>query len=46
MDNATSYSWQEAANKLFNNEAGMYLMGQFIHDVAPDDVKDNIDFFN
>ncbi|MCG8572939.1 MAG: sugar ABC transporter substrate-binding protein, partial [Spirochaetes bacterium] len=45
MDNATSYSWQEAANKLFNNEAGMYLMGQFIHDVAPDDVKDNIDFF-
>jgi multiple sugar transport system substrate-binding protein len=45
MDNATSYSWQEAATLLFNGEAGMYLMGQFIKDVAPDDVKPKLDFF-
>ncbi|AEJ18317.1 ABC transporter substrate-binding protein [Gracilinema caldarium] len=45
MPNAASYSWQEAANILFRGEAGMYLMGQFIKDVAPADVKDKIDFF-
>jgi len=45
MPNAASYSWQEAANVLFRGEAGMYLMGQFIKDVAPADVKDKIDFF-
>jgi len=45
MPNAASYSWQEAANVLFRGEAGMYLMGQFIKDAAPADVKDKIDFF-
>lgn len=45
MPNASSYSWQEAANVLFRGEAGMYLMGQFIKDVAPAEVKDKIDFF-
>lgn len=45
MDNATSYSWQEAATRLFNGEAGMYLMGQFLYDVAPEDVKPKLDFF-
>lgn len=45
MPNASSYSWQEAANVLFRGEAGMYLMGQFIMDVAPADMKSKIDFF-
>jgi multiple sugar transport system substrate-binding protein len=45
MPNASSYSWQEAANVMFRGEAGMYLMGQFIKDVAPAEVKDKIDFF-
>lgn len=45
MPNASSYSWQEAANVLFQGNAGMYLMGQFIKDVAPAEVKDKIDFF-
>ncbi|MCX7024414.1 MAG: sugar ABC transporter substrate-binding protein [Spirochaetes bacterium] len=45
MPNATSYSWQEAANVLFDGKAGMYLMGQFVKDVAPADKKDSIDFF-
>ncbi len=46
MPNAASYSWQEAANVLYNGKAGMYLMGQFIKDVAPAGRKDSIDFFN
>lgn len=45
MPNAASYSWQEAANVLFRGEAGMYLMGQFIMDAAPAELKGNIDFF-
>jgi len=44
MPNAASYSWQEAANVLFRGEAGMYLMGQFIMDAAPAELKSNIDF--
>ena len=43
--NATSYAWQEAATLLFKGEAGMYLMGQFVFDVAPADLKGDIDFF-
>jgi multiple sugar transport system substrate-binding protein len=46
MPNAASYSWQEAANVLYNGKAAMYLMGQFIKDVAPEGKKDLIDFFN
>jgi multiple sugar transport system substrate-binding protein len=45
MPNASSYSWQEAANVMFQGKAGMYLLGQFIKDVAPAEVKDQIDFF-
>jgi len=45
MKNAASYSWQEAATVMFDDKAGMYLMGQFIKDVAPDDKKDKIDWF-
>ncbi len=45
IPSATSYSWQEAANLLFDGKAGMYLMGQFIKDVAPADKKESIDFF-
>lgn len=45
MKNAASYSWQEAATVLFDGKAGMYLMGQFIKDVAPADKKDKIDWF-
>ncbi len=45
LENHASYDWQEAATRLFNGEAGMYLMGQFIKDVAPADVRDDLDFF-
>ncbi len=45
MKNAASYSWQEAATLMFDGKAGMYLMGQFIKDVAPANKKDSIDWF-
>jgi multiple sugar transport system substrate-binding protein len=45
LENHSSYDWQTAANDLFSGRAGMYLMGQFIKDVAPDNVKDKLDFF-
>jgi multiple sugar transport system substrate-binding protein len=45
ISNHTSYSWQEAANYLFTGKAAMYLMGQFIKDVAPESVKSDLDFF-
>jgi len=45
INNHTSYSWQDAANYLFTGDAAMYLMGQFIKDVAPESVKDDLDFF-
>ncbi len=45
LDNHAAYAWQEAATFLFTGEAAMYLMGQFIFDVAPEDVQDDIGFF-
>ncbi|KAF2956704.1 extracellular solute-binding protein [Marinitoga sp. 38H-ov] len=45
LENHSSYTWQDAASFLFRGEAGMYLMGQFIKDVAPAEVKDKLDFF-
>lgn len=45
QDNASSYSWQEAATLMFDGKAGMYLMGQFIMDVAPADKKASIGWF-
>ncbi len=45
QDNATSYSWQEAATLLIDGKAGMYLMGQFLMDVVPADRKTSIGWF-
>lgn len=45
LPNASSYSWQEAANFMVRGEAGMFLMGQFIMDVIPADMQNKIDFF-
>lgn len=40
-----SYSWQEAASFFMRGEAAMYLIGQFIRDVAPKNIKSDVDFF-
>lgn len=45
LPNHSSYEWQEAATFLFRGQAGMYYIGQFIKDVAPAEVKDDLDFF-
>ena len=43
--NHSSFSWQQAATRVFTGEAAMYFIGQFIEDVAPADVKEDFDFF-
>jgi multiple sugar transport system substrate-binding protein/raffinose/stachyose/melibiose transport system substrate-binding protein len=40
-----AYLWQDAVTPLYNGEAAMYLMGQFILDSYPDDGEEDIDFF-
>lgn len=45
LENAASYSWQEALQFMVRGESAMYLMGQFILDSVPDDVEPDMDFF-
>jgi multiple sugar transport system substrate-binding protein/raffinose/stachyose/melibiose transport system substrate-binding protein len=45
LENAASYSWQEALQFMVRGEAAMYLMGQFIMDSVPEEVKADMDFF-
>lgn len=45
IDDAAAYNWQEATRFLANEEAAMYLMGQFILDALPADVAEDMDFF-
>ncbi len=45
IENPAAYSWQEAVDPLAQGDAAMYLMGQFIQDSFPDDLQDDLDFF-
>lgn len=45
LDNAASYAWQEAVPFMVQGKAAMYLMGQFILDSVPPEIKDDMDFF-
>lgn len=45
LDSHASYSWQEAQPFLYNGQAAMYLMGNFITPNFPEDIKDNMGFF-
>jgi multiple sugar transport system substrate-binding protein/raffinose/stachyose/melibiose transport system substrate-binding protein len=45
LENAASYTWQEAVGFFARGEAAMYLMGQFILDSVPDEIEDDVDFF-
>lgn len=45
IDDPAAYSWQEAVDPLAQGEAAMYLMGQFITDSFPDELQDDLDFF-
>ncbi len=45
IENHTSYSWQEAQPFLYNGQAAMYLIGNFITPNFPEGVQDKMDFF-
>ncbi len=45
IDDHAAYSWQEAQPFLYNGEAAMYLIGNFITPQIPADVVDNVGFF-
>ncbi len=40
-----AYSWQEAINLMVTGKAAMYLMGQFIATAWPQEIIDDLDFF-
>lgn len=45
IDDHAAYSWQEAQPFLYQGEAAMYLIGNFITPQIPADVVDNVGFF-
>jgi multiple sugar transport system substrate-binding protein len=45
LENHTSYSWQEAQPFLYQGMAAMYLIGNFITPMFPDEVKEKMGFF-
>jgi multiple sugar transport system substrate-binding protein/raffinose/stachyose/melibiose transport system substrate-binding protein len=45
LENAASYTWQEAVGFMARGEAAMYLMGQFILGTIPEEIQDDVDFF-
>ncbi len=45
IDHPAAYTWSEALQFMSNGEAAMYLMGDFLRDVYPQDEVDLIDFF-
>ncbi len=45
-DDHSSLSWQEALTRMINDEAAMYLMGQFIKDSTPEEMRDDLEFFS
>ena len=45
LENAASYTWQEAVPFLARGEAAMYFLGQFLLDAVPDEIKPDVDFF-
>jgi ABC-type glycerol-3-phosphate transport system substrate-binding protein len=46
LENAASYTWEDAANLLVQGKVGMYLMGDFVRGQYPDDKEAaELDFF-
>ena len=45
IDDHAAYSWQEAQPFLYQGDAAMYLIGNFITPQFPEDVADNMGFF-
>ena len=45
IEDPAAYAWQEAVDFMVQEEAAMYLMGQFIKDSYPDELESDLDFF-
>ncbi len=45
IEDAAAYSWQEGLQFMIDGDAAMYLMGDFIRDSFPDELEDDLDFF-
>jgi multiple sugar transport system substrate-binding protein/raffinose/stachyose/melibiose transport system substrate-binding protein len=45
VDNAAAYSWQEALDFMVQGDAASYLMGAFITDSFPDEMEEDLDFY-
>jgi len=45
IDNHASYSWQEAQPFLFQGQAAMYLIGNFIVPMFPEEIADQMGYF-
>ncbi|MBN1311179.1 MAG: carbohydrate ABC transporter substrate-binding protein [Anaerolineae bacterium] len=45
IDNPAAYTWQEAIQFMVDGNAAMYLMGGFIRDSYPEELQDDLAFF-
>ena len=45
LEDAAAYSWQEGLQFMIDGSAAMYLMGDFVRDSFPDELEDDLDFF-
>ena len=45
LSNNTTYTWQESLSFLLNGKAAMILIGSFLGQAVPPDMKDKIGFF-
>ena len=45
IEDPAAYSWQEALDPLIQGDASMYLIGQFVMGLLPEDVQEDMDFF-
>lgn len=44
LENAAAYDWQEGLQPLLQGDAAMYLLGDYLMDSVPDDMKDEMAF--
>ncbi len=45
VEDAAAYTWQEALDFMIQGDAAMYLIGDFVRDSFPDELEDDLDFF-
>jgi multiple sugar transport system substrate-binding protein/raffinose/stachyose/melibiose transport system substrate-binding protein len=45
IEDPAAYSWQEALDPMIQGDAAMYLIGDFMRGAFPDDLEEDLDFF-